>query len=620
MKRMSPRASAVVIAFSVVFALPSHAQSPAPAQESNEVQPRFIWGALIKILGSSVFSSFGDWLSSRLTGGMTGAIPQNGFAPSPASGFQPGVPGQPGVAGQMVQGAMIGAIDAFANMIVGGRQQQGMQPGVPFGGAMPAGYSMQGQPGFPGQGQPGYPQQGQPGFPQQAQSAYPQQQDASAYPQPGQQFPQASPQYPQQAQFPQASPQYPQPGQQFPQASPQYPQPGQQFPQASPQYPQQAGQQFPQAAPQFPQQAGQQFPQASPQYPQPGQQFPQASPQYPQQAGQQFPQASPQYPQQAGQQFPQASPQYPQQAGQQFPQAAPQYPQQAGQQFPQAGAQYPQQPAGYPQQQQPVGFPQQTAGYAQQPAGYPPQPAPYPPQGYPQAQQPYPGQPAAYPPSQPGYPPVQSNLQPSYPPQAGYPQQGAYPQAPAGYPMYSRSATPITEQFVASRDVVLGRPTKPLEVQGKDPNYEGVHVAIVALDSTGKPTSVRSVSDGFKTGEKFKLRVVSTFEGLVAIDNINPKGEQKRVSPSGNDVVAIPLGQEVLLPLAADEWFELSGNTGKEQLVIAVRDRRAFGEAAAANRVFRQDEKYGSNFVQEVAPGKTFPVITQSITFAHTSQ
>lgn len=140
MKRMSPRASAVVIAFSVVFALPSHAQSPAPAQESNEVQPRFIWGALIKILGSSVFSSFGDWLSSRLTGGMTGAIPQNGFAPSPASGFQPGVPGQPGVAGQMVQGAMIGAIDAFANMIVGGRQQQGMQPGVPFGGAMPAGY------------------------------------------------------------------------------------------------------------------------------------------------------------------------------------------------------------------------------------------------------------------------------------------------------------------------------------------------------------------------------------------------------------------------------------------------------------------------------------------------
>ena len=110
---------------------------------------------------------------------------------------------------------------------------------------------------------------------------------------------------------------------------------------------------------------------------------------------------------------------------------------------------------------------------------------------------------------------------------------------------------------------------------------------------------------------------MSTFEGLVAIDNINPKGEQKRVYPDGNNVVAIPLGQEVLLPLGADEWFELSGNTGKEQLVIAVRDRRAFGDAAATNRVFRQDENYGSNFVQEVSPGKTFPVITQSIAFSH---
>ncbi|MDO8473082.1 MAG: hypothetical protein Q7T05_04610, partial [Dehalococcoidia bacterium] len=91
-----------------------------------------------------------------------------------------------------------------------------------------------------------------------------------------------------------------------------------------------------------------------------------------------------------------------------------------------------------------------------------------------------------------------------------------------------------------------------------------------------------------------------------------------RLYPGGSNVVAIPQGQEILIPLAADEWFELSGNTGREQLVITVRDRRSFGEGAASNhRVFRQDEKYGSNFVQEVAPGKTFPVITQSISFMH---
>ena len=200
---------------------------------------------------------------------------------------------------------------------------------------------------------------------------------------------------------------------------------------------------------------------------------------------------------------------------------------------------------------------------------------------------------------------------------------GAKPQQGVVGATQSRSARSadrpkITEKFVTSRDVVLSVPTKPLQVQGKDPNYEGVHVAIVALESTGNRTSVRAVNDGFRTGEKFKLRVVSTFEGLVAIDNINPKGEQKRLYPDGSNVVAIPLGQEVLLPLAACEWFELAGDIGKEQLVITVRDRRAFGEVAAKNQVFRKDEKYGSNFVQEVEPGKTFPVITQSITFSHT--
>ncbi len=52
-------------------------------------------------------------------------------------------------------------------------------------------------------------------------------------------------------------------------------------------------------------------------------------------------------------------------------------------------------------------------------------------------------------------------------------------------------------------------------------------------------------------------------------------------------------------------------------LVVTVRDRRAFGDAVSGNNIFRQDEKYGSNFVQEVSPNKTFPVITQSLTFDH---
>ena len=174
-----------------------------------------------------------------------------------------------------------------------------------------------------------------------------------------------------------------------------------------------------------------------------------------------------------------------------------------------------------------------------------------------------------------------------------------------------------TENFFAARDVVIGRPNKPLELQDKEANYQGVHVAIVTINAQGKPAAVRSVKDGFRSGERFKLRVVATFEGLVAIENINPKGEKKHIYPENNNVVAIAQGRETLIPLGDEEWFELTGNTGKEQLVVTVRDRRAFGEVASPSNIFRQDEKYGTNFVQEVSPNKTFPVITQSLTFDH---
>ena len=541
------------------------AQTAASSEDAPEVQPRFFWGALIKFIGSSIFSTFGDWLGSRLTGGTSGTLPAAGFAPMQVAGLQPGQPGQSGGAtGQIAQGAMIGALDAVANVLVGTLTRPSGQaagnnasPGYAQGGGAPQYAPPFPQPypqGAPNPGDPSaaYPQGGYPqgaysqgGYPQNAPgqgggAPYPQQYPQMAANQPGGGFPQ-QPGYPQQPQGFQ-----PQPGYPAPQGYAQQPSyPGQQ---GNPQqlgYPTQPG--YP-AQPGYGQQSGN-----PPGYPQPQQTYPQ-------------PQAFQQQPGYTGQ--PGASPQ-----------------------------------AGYPQQS---GYPQPPQGLQQQPGSAQ--------QAYPQGQQAYPQGQQAYPQPQQAYPQPQQ----AYPqPQQGYGQQPAYP------PLYARGVASsndkpvITEKFVTPRDVVLGRPSKPLELQDKDANYQAVHVAIVVLDAQGKPAAVRSVKDGFRTGERFKLRVVSTFEGLVAIDNINPKGEQKRVYPDGNNVVAIPLGREVLIPLAADEWFELNGSTGQEQLVVAVRDRRAFGEAASVNRVFRQDEKYGSNFVQEVSPNKTFPVITQSLTFEH---
>ena len=166
-------------------------------------------------------------------------------------------------------------------------------------------------------------------------------------------------------------------------------------------------------------------------------------------------------------------------------------------------------------------------------------------------------------------------------------------------------------------DTVVGNPAEPMRnVDGK-PNYQGIHIAIVAVDKDGKPLGFHSVNQGFKTGQRFRIRVVSTFDGLLAIDNINPAGVQRRVYPAkATQVVSIKAGEEVLLPLDKNQAFQFSGTTGREQLLIAMRHPQAFGEGASHNPVYRRDEQYGSNLVQEVTTS-TYPAIFQSIQLQH---
>ena len=75
---------------------------------------------------------------------------------------------------------------------------------------------------------------------------------------------------------------------------------------------------------------------------------------------------------------------------------------------------------------------------------------------------------------------------------------------------------------------------------------------------------------------------------------------------------------EIMIPLGQDEYFEFTGDTGDEQLVITLRDPRAFGDAAAPAVVTRKDENNGSNFMQELA-ANTYPVISQALKLKHGS-
>lgn len=178
----------------------------------------------------------------------------------------------------------------------------------------------------------------------------------------------------------------------------------------------------------------------------------------------------------------------------------------------------------------------------------------------------------------------------------------------------------ITPAAGQPAQIVVGNPDRPLVADGKKENYQGVHMALMMAEDGGKTFVFRPVNQGFRTGERFKLRVLSTFGGELTIDNINPRGERRQIYPPRADqVVTLLPSSETLLPLDANQFFEFTGATGREQLVISVADARAVGSAASRNKIFRQDTKFGSNFLQE-ASSDAYPSIQQSVELVHTAR
>ena len=172
---------------------------------------------------------------------------------------------------------------------------------------------------------------------------------------------------------------------------------------------------------------------------------------------------------------------------------------------------------------------------------------------------------------------------------------------------------------IMSKDAVnttVQAPAKPLNVENGKENYQAAQVSLGVADPDGKLT-FRPISQGFRTGERFKLHVIATFNGLMLIENINPKRERKQIYPvERTNMVEVQAGKETLIPLGDDQYFEFTDVKGEEQLVFTLRDPRAEGAAKATARVNRKDERYGSQFVQEVKPN-TYPSMTEAFKLAH---
>lgn len=181
------------------------------------------------------------------------------------------------------------------------------------------------------------------------------------------------------------------------------------------------------------------------------------------------------------------------------------------------------------------------------------------------------------------------------------------------------AATPgiVAKATGAPVNTVSGEPTAAFRYKDGQVNYQGVNVALLGFDRDGLPTGLRALGDGFRTGERFKLKLLPTFDGLLVIEAISPAGQRGQIYPPGAEqVVAVKAGTEILVPLDRDQYFEFTGSGGDEQLVLTLRDPRAFGDAATPAPAFRKDDSRGSNLLQET-PAGTYPLIAQTLRLRH---
>lgn len=166
-------------------------------------------------------------------------------------------------------------------------------------------------------------------------------------------------------------------------------------------------------------------------------------------------------------------------------------------------------------------------------------------------------------------------------------------------------------------NVTDNAPNAPLIAENGKENFQGVHLALLVLQIDGQTFKVRPVSEGFKSGEKFLIRVGATFDGELSLDNINPKGKRERLYPANTEqVVKIRNSAPVILPLEKGSYFKFDDDTGEEKLIITLRDPRAMGDAIAQTMVHRNESEQGTGLLQETASGK-YAAIAEAISLKH---
>lgn len=176
------------------------------------------------------------------------------------------------------------------------------------------------------------------------------------------------------------------------------------------------------------------------------------------------------------------------------------------------------------------------------------------------------------------------------------------------------------------RPVILGLPDLPLmgagvtqaaSSWGSSLNYQGVQMRLVVINPANGKRELRSLSTGVRQGERFKLRILSSFDGVADVDQIVGDGwalqRANRAYPGKDQSVQIKASQTLDIPVQPNEYFTFNGDRVNDRVVLSVRHAKAAGAAGSNQPVYRQEGRIASNYLQLVPRGQ-YPLIEQLIT------
>lgn len=171
--------------------------------------------------------------------------------------------------------------------------------------------------------------------------------------------------------------------------------------------------------------------------------------------------------------------------------------------------------------------------------------------------------------------------------------------------------------------VILGFPDMPLlgsgarqagSAWGDALNYHGIHARYLLIDGKTQKVSSAPLSTRLKPGQRFKLRVTATFNGVALLDQVLGAGwdaeRTGQVYPAAGLSVELKAGQAVDLPVGEAQYFMLDGRQANERLLLSVRHAKAVGEGRNNQPAYRKDNPQGSSFLQ-LTPKGMFPIIEQ---------